>query len=110
MAQTFRYEDKEQITLPNPMSIDKSVVRTTLLPSLMNVYQYNKSHGVEDVSIYEIAKTYDKKYNDLILELPLLFPDADFVFRPHPLLFTVLDNEGLWTTDKIDKYIATLKS
>ena len=64
MAKQFVYENKEQAVLPNPMSIDKSVVRTTLIPSLMNTYQYNKDHGVEDVSIYEIAKTYDKKYEE----------------------------------------------
>lgn len=50
------------------------------------------------------------KYSDLILELPLLFPNVDFVFRPHPLLFTVLVNEGLWSHEKVEQYIATLKS
>ena len=62
MASKFIYEDKEQVILPNPMSMDKSIVRTTLIPSLMNVYEYNKDHGVKDISIYEIAKTYDKNY------------------------------------------------
>lgn len=64
MAMTFRYEEKEQIKLPNPMSIDKSVVRTSLLPSLMNVYEYNKARKVENILLYEIAKTYDKEYNE----------------------------------------------
>ena len=64
MASSFDYEDKEKITLPNPMSIDKSVVRTSLIPSLMNVYNYNKARKVEDINIYEIAKTYDKAYNE----------------------------------------------
>ena len=64
MAKQFKYEDKEQVVLPNPMSIDKSIVRTTLIPSLMNVYEYNKSRGVKDIAIYEIAKTYDKSYNE----------------------------------------------
>ena len=64
MASSFDYEEKERITLPNPMSIDKSVVRTSLIPSLMNVYNYNKARKVEDINIYEIAKTYDKKYNE----------------------------------------------
>lgn len=64
MADMFKYEDKEQVHLPNPMSMDKSIVRTTLIPSLYNTYIYNKSHGVEDVNIYEIAKTYDSKYNE----------------------------------------------
>ena len=64
MATSFDYEEKEKITLPNPMSIDKSVIRTSLIPSLMNVYNYNKARKVEDINIYEIAKTYDKSYNE----------------------------------------------
>lgn len=64
MASSFDYEGKERITLPNPMSVDKSVVRTSLIPSLMNVYNYNKARKVEDINIYEIAKTYDKAYNE----------------------------------------------
>ena len=64
MASSFDYEGKEKITLPNPMSIDKSVIRTSIIPSLMNVYNYNKARKVEDINIYEIAKTYDKSYNE----------------------------------------------
>ncbi|MBQ9019359.1 MAG: phenylalanine--tRNA ligase subunit beta [Bacilli bacterium] len=62
MASKFIYEDRKPVVLPNPMSVDKSVVRTTLIPSLMNVYEYNKDRGVKDISIYEIAKTYDVNY------------------------------------------------
>ena len=65
MAKQFIYEDRKPVVLPNPMSVDKSVVRTTLIPSLMNVYEYNKSRGVKDISIYEIAKTYDSDYNEI---------------------------------------------
>lgn len=64
MASTFRYEERENAVLPNPMSIDKSVVRTTLIPSLINVYTYNKTRKVEDIMLYEISKTYDKTYNE----------------------------------------------
>ena len=65
MAKQFVYENKKPVVLPNPMSTDKSVVRTTLIPSLMNTYDYNVSHGVKDVLIYEIAKTYDADYNEV---------------------------------------------
>jgi len=64
MAQSFRYENKEQVVLPNPMSVDKSVVRTTLIPSLLQVYLYNKSRKVSAVLLYEISKTYDKSYEE----------------------------------------------
>ena len=64
MAKLFNYEGKEQVVLPNPMSIDKSVVRTSLISSLLNVYDYNKKRKVKDILLYEIAKTYDKNYNE----------------------------------------------
>ena len=63
-AAKFKYEKKEQIVLPNPMSVDKSVIRTTLIPSILGTYDYNKARKVNDINIYEIAKTYDKEYNE----------------------------------------------
>ncbi len=64
MASMFKYEERENITLPSPMSQDKSVIRTSIIPSLLNVYEYNKARKVEDINIYEIAKTYDKEYTE----------------------------------------------
>ncbi len=64
MADLFDYEQKEKVVLPNPMSVDKSVVRTTIIPSLINVYSYNKARKVEDIFLYEISKTYDKNYQE----------------------------------------------
>jgi len=66
MASTFKYEEKERITLPNAMSIDKSIVRTTILPSLINVYEYNKARNIKDILLYEISKTYDSNYEEEI--------------------------------------------
>ncbi len=63
-ANMFKYENKEQIKLPNPMTVDKSTIRTTLLPSLVGVYEYNKARNVKDIELYEIAKTYDINYNE----------------------------------------------
>lgn len=64
MAKLFRYENKENVILPNPMSADKSVVRTSIIPSLINTYEYNKARKVTDILLYEISKTYDKDYNE----------------------------------------------
>ena len=64
MAKMFKYEEKKNIILPNPMSVDKSVIRTTILPSLLNVYDYNEKRNVKNINIYEIAKTYDKDYKE----------------------------------------------
>ncbi len=62
MANSFNYENKKQIVLPKPLSVDKSVIRTSLIPSLLKVYEYNRAHKVNDVFIYEISKTYDASY------------------------------------------------
>ena len=64
MANLFNYENKEKVILPNPMSADKSIVRTTLIPSLLSVYDYNKSRKVNDILLYEISKTYDASYTE----------------------------------------------
>ncbi len=64
MANLFNYENKENVILPNPLSTDKSIIRTTLIPSLINIYEYNKARKVNDILIYEISKTYDKNYNE----------------------------------------------
>ena len=62
MSKLFDYENKTNMVLPNPMSSDKSVIRTTLLPSLLNIYEYNKARKVNDIMLYEIAKTYDVNF------------------------------------------------
>lgn len=49
------------------------------------------------------------EYSDLILRLPDIFPDVDFVFRPHPLLFTTLENTGNWTNNQVEEYLSELK-
>lgn len=47
-------------------------------------------------------------YYELIQRLPSLYPDVHFVFRPHPLLFTNLVNDKLWTQEQVDSYLADL--
>ena len=72
MASMFKYRNIENVLLPNPMSADKSVVRTTLIPSLLNVYNYNKARKVDNILLYEISKVYDKDFNEDILVTMLL--------------------------------------
>lgn len=64
MSEQFNYDHKENKYLPNPMSADKAVIRTSILPSLLNIYSYNKKRHVNDINIYEIAKTYDVNYEE----------------------------------------------
>lgn len=58
MDEKFQYERQNPIPLLRPLSGDKSIVRQTLLPSLLEIYEYNKAHNVKDINVYEIANVY----------------------------------------------------
>ena len=61
------------------------------------------------VSMKELPLSNFLKYSNLILQLPIIYPEIDFVFRPHPLLFTTLINDCNWTEEQVEKYIVELK-
>ena len=58
------FDQKECIKLLMPMSTDRMYVRQSLIPSLLNVYDYNTKRGIKNINIYEISNVYDKKYNE----------------------------------------------
>lgn len=53
----------ESVKVLDPMSNDHNTLRYSLIPSLMNVYSYNKSRGCKDICIYEVGKGFYKKDN-----------------------------------------------
>jgi phenylalanyl-tRNA synthetase beta chain len=46
------------VALKNPISAELSVMRTTLVPSLLKNLAHNRRQRVEDVRLYEIARAY----------------------------------------------------
>ena len=52
------YKDRETIFIPNPMSQDRSCLRKTMIPSMLDVIKYNKSRGLKDINIYETSKVF----------------------------------------------------
>lgn len=58
MDAMFNYDRKEPIPVLKPLSTDKSIIRQSILPSLMGVLEYNLARNTKDVNIYEIANTY----------------------------------------------------
>ena len=52
------YKDRDTISIPNPMSMDRSVLRKTMIPSMLDVIKYNKSRGLKDINIYETSKVF----------------------------------------------------
>lgn len=49
------------------------------------------------------------KYSDFFLSLPTRYPEIDFVFRPHPLLFPRLETKIWWGEEKVSAYKAALQ-
>lgn len=60
----FRYNFNDEIKLLRPMNIDKSIVRQSLLSSMLKMIEYNISRKNNDVMLYEIANTYDNSYEE----------------------------------------------
>lgn len=48
------------------------------------------------------------KYSEFFVKLPEMFPDIDFIFRPHPLLFANLRKHYVWSEQQIEHYMARL--
>ncbi len=56
------------VQISNPLSEENSILRTSLLPSLLNVAQINNNRQQRDVFIYEIGKVFYKKDNNYVEE------------------------------------------
>lgn len=67
----FKYKQNDSIALQLPMSMDKSIVRQTILPSLLKVVDYNLARSIKDINVYEISNVYYKKDNEYIEETKL---------------------------------------
>jgi hypothetical protein len=67
-------------------------------------------HSVEGGANDSLALSNFQRYADYFLALPEKHPELDFVFRPHPFLFTVLANPARWGQVKVDDWIARMKA
>ncbi|MER3502068.1 MAG: phenylalanine--tRNA ligase subunit beta [Candidatus Fervidibacterota bacterium] len=50
--------NERRLKLRNPLTQDHTIVRTTLLPSLLSVIAHNFRNGVRDLWIFELGKVY----------------------------------------------------
>ncbi len=67
-------------------------------------------HSVDGGANQSLSLSNFERYATLFLELPQKYPDIDFVFRPHPVLFTVLRKSNKWGDEKVDNYLNKMKS
>lgn len=57
----FINQEYEKILLDNPMSEDRKILRNSLIPSLLNVYEYNKLRGNSNLLLYENGVKFRKE-------------------------------------------------
>jgi phenylalanyl-tRNA synthetase beta chain len=55
----FRPET-EPVRLLNPMAEDESILRTSLVPSMLRTIEWNLNRGIRDLQLYELGKVYRK--------------------------------------------------
>lgn len=60
-SKMFINEEKELIKLLDPLSLDKSIMRNSLIPSLLTVYKHNTARKIENINIFEVASCYYKE-------------------------------------------------
>lgn len=56
MGHMYTNDSFDVVKLLDPLSIEKNALRYSLIPSLMKVYDYNKSRNVKDMFLFEIGK------------------------------------------------------
>ncbi len=54
----FKDKSFEYIKVASPLTEDKSIMRYSLVPSLLKTLEYNLSRNIKDVNIFEVSKIY----------------------------------------------------
>lgn len=91
----FKYNQSDSVSLQLPMSLDKSILRQTMLPSLLKVVDYNLARSQKDINIYEISNVYYKTGEEYIEDTKLAFA----------MLGNYISNKWQNASIKIDFYV-----
>ena len=86
------FHTTEQIALLSPLSEERSVMRQSLLPAMLQAINYNESHSQKDVSIFEFSKTYtkDQEIEQLALALTGIYHESKWQQISKPVDFYVV--------------------
>jgi len=97
-------KQRNSVVISNPLGEDTSVMRTTAIPSMMEVLAHNNNHHSEGVSLYEMAKIYIP--SDDITQLPEekfkvmagFYGNGDF-YRMKGVVEAILEDGGIFECD-----------
>ena len=68
VAELGKEENKKLIFVENPISQNMNVMRTSLLPSLLETLSYNINQGSENIKIFEIGSVFRKNNSNKVDE------------------------------------------
>ena len=63
---------RKAVSIKNPLKKESSLLRTTLIPSLLGNFIYNFSKGTRDIGIFELARVFEDIGQPLPLEIMCL--------------------------------------
>lgn len=63
-SKMFTNKQNESIKILSPLTEEKSELRQTLTTALYRIYQYNKARSLDDVSIFELGKSFYQTTNN----------------------------------------------
>lgn len=66
-------------------------------------------HSIDPIGKQRFHISNFPQYADFFLRLPELYPNIDWVFRPHPLTMVSMVNSGRWTNDQRVAYEEKIK-
>lgn len=67
----FETSKKEFVKVLDPMTEEHAVLRYSLLSSLVNIYNYNKARGINDIHIFEMGNGFYKEGLEYVEEMKL---------------------------------------
>ncbi len=59
------------VTLASPMSEERKIIRTSILPSLLDCVAFNNARSIKDVALFEISNVYGQDYVEERLAIAL---------------------------------------
>lgn len=63
-AKKYTTDDFEVVKLLDPLAEERNALRYSLIPSMIKIYEYNKSRENKDICIFEMGKGFFKKGNE----------------------------------------------
>ncbi|MBI4689694.1 MAG: phenylalanine--tRNA ligase subunit beta [Nitrospirae bacterium] len=63
---------RKTIAIKNPLRKEESLLRTTLIPSLIKDFIYNFSRGINDIKIFEVSRVFEDIGRPLPIEISYL--------------------------------------